>query len=285
MENNNRRLVIKVSDNLNLVVEKNIDNDYKEFNIFLENSEGVVEQDLAVVGCDYTYNDNLEVQIIPDKFTAKIYGDENNEDYTNEFKINATDNIRVRNMIITSGDFRIPVGSDAVISIDNSLLAALIADFVKTFGWRVFYIHTPLNSAMPKNKDVRTYKVTTSKELQNKIKTLNEWYTIELFIDMMTPSPETNSINFRRYMPYTTMIGRNIMDDVNHETLVNKSVEYLQKRAFDYIFAEDLELIKISKFMNCCKGFLINKNKKEMAINDNEEILNFIHNLIDPKIK
>lgn len=70
-----------------LVAEKGIDNNYREIYLSLEDKNGVWLQDLAIVGQQYHYDEELNV--VNDKgIDIKIYADSNNEDFTDEFGIN-----------------------------------------------------------------------------------------------------------------------------------------------------------------------------------------------------
>lgn len=70
----------------NLVVEKNIDEDYKEVFIGVE-EDGVWVQDIAIVRNAYHYDNEGNV-VLDDYAEVLIYADPNNEDYTNRFYVN-----------------------------------------------------------------------------------------------------------------------------------------------------------------------------------------------------
>ena len=81
------KIVIPLGDGYSLVAEKNIDTDYKEIFVYLKNEkEGLVHQDLAIVGENYTY-DSEEGNVVPihGQYSVKVYGDPDNEDWTTEF--------------------------------------------------------------------------------------------------------------------------------------------------------------------------------------------------------
>ena len=70
-----------------LVAEKGIDNNYREIYLSLEDKNGVWLQDLAIIGQQYHYDEELNV--VNDRgIDVKIYADSNNEDFTDEFGIN-----------------------------------------------------------------------------------------------------------------------------------------------------------------------------------------------------
>ena len=70
-----------------LVAEKGIDNNYREIYLSLEDKNGVWLQDLAIVGQQYHYDEELNV--VNDRgIDVKIYADSNNEDFTDESGVN-----------------------------------------------------------------------------------------------------------------------------------------------------------------------------------------------------
>ena len=70
-----------------LVAEKGTDNNYREIYLSLEDKNGVWLQDLAIVGQQYHYDEELNV--VNDRgIDVKIYADSNNEDFIDEFGIN-----------------------------------------------------------------------------------------------------------------------------------------------------------------------------------------------------
>lgn len=70
-----------------LVAEKGIDNNYRKIYLSLEDKNGVWLQDIAIVGQQYHYDEELNV--VNDRgIDIKIYADSNNEDFTDEFGIN-----------------------------------------------------------------------------------------------------------------------------------------------------------------------------------------------------
>ena len=70
-----------------LVAEKGIDDNYREIYLSLEDKNGVWLQDLAIIGQQYHYDEELNV--VNDRgIDVKIYADSNNEDFTDEFGIN-----------------------------------------------------------------------------------------------------------------------------------------------------------------------------------------------------
>ena len=88
LESLNSRISINLDDNFSLVAEKNCDNDYKEIVVGIESSEGVWYQDLALIGQNYKYGQKTgNVERIPGEYIARVYTDENIDDYTESFKI------------------------------------------------------------------------------------------------------------------------------------------------------------------------------------------------------
>ena len=71
-----------------LVVEQNSDPNYdKEVFIGVEDKDGVWCQDLAVVRNAYTYDDHLNVWWKEDEFEVLVWGDKDDEDFTQKFTI------------------------------------------------------------------------------------------------------------------------------------------------------------------------------------------------------
>lgn len=82
-----KRIELQISDNTKLVAEINPDPaGYKEIFIGIER-DGCWVQDLAVVGKQYHYDDGLIV-VLDDGFRVLVYGDSEDENYTNKFLIN-----------------------------------------------------------------------------------------------------------------------------------------------------------------------------------------------------
>lgn len=71
-----------------LCAEANPDENYKEIFVYLK-SNGMIHQDLAIVGADYVYPDNdYKPVTLNDKFHIYVYGSEYDECYTESFEIN-----------------------------------------------------------------------------------------------------------------------------------------------------------------------------------------------------
>lgn len=81
------KLSLKLDENVSLVAEKNIDNGYKEIFLGIESKEGVWLQDLAIIGQNYHYDKTGEVVQNPNQYSVKVFGNENEEDFTEEFLI------------------------------------------------------------------------------------------------------------------------------------------------------------------------------------------------------
>jgi hypothetical protein len=69
-----------------LVAEQGADTNYNEIFIWLEDKNGVFIQDLAIVGQQYHYNEDLDV-VQDEELVVRVYADENNDDYTHSFNI------------------------------------------------------------------------------------------------------------------------------------------------------------------------------------------------------
>lgn len=68
-----------------LVAEKNSDPNFKEVFVGLDDNNGGVIQDLAVIGGAYHFED---LNVVHDKgVSVKVYSDKDNEDYTHEFSV------------------------------------------------------------------------------------------------------------------------------------------------------------------------------------------------------
>ena len=78
------KIKIDLGDNRYLVAEANPEPDYREIFVYLE-KDGVVHQDLAIVGQEYEYtNDGTKFY---DAFSIKVYADHENEDFTDDFTV------------------------------------------------------------------------------------------------------------------------------------------------------------------------------------------------------
>ena len=90
---------IKLDDGKYIVAEPNWDeDDYKEICVWLEDKDGNMIQDLAIIGekveehkeplddgSGYIYFNRF----VHDNYYIRVYGDENDENYTNEFEVKA----------------------------------------------------------------------------------------------------------------------------------------------------------------------------------------------------
>lgn len=70
-----------------LSVMLNDDPNYKELNVFLRDKNGAICQDIAVIGEEYEYDDDLDTVPVAGKYYIKIYGDPASEDWTQKVKI------------------------------------------------------------------------------------------------------------------------------------------------------------------------------------------------------
>lgn len=81
------RIEINLPNGYKLVAEQNTDPQFdREMFIGIVDSSGVWCQDLAVVRSSYHY-DGDDVVWHDDRFDVLVYGDENNEDFTDDFMI------------------------------------------------------------------------------------------------------------------------------------------------------------------------------------------------------
>ncbi len=85
------RLEIELSNGLKLVAEQNPDPQYsKELFIGIVNADGVWCQDLAIVRSSYRY-DGDNVVWNNEQFDVLVYGDKDNEDFTDDFTVGLYD--------------------------------------------------------------------------------------------------------------------------------------------------------------------------------------------------
>lgn len=81
-----QKIVIPLPDGFKLVAERGSDRDYYEIFVGIVREDDVWWQDLAVVRNAYHYEKGTLITD-KDKYEVLVYGDENNEDYTDLFKI------------------------------------------------------------------------------------------------------------------------------------------------------------------------------------------------------
>ena len=85
---NNTKIVIPLSNGLSLVAERNNDPSYdREIFIGITDGNGAWWQDLAIVRPAYKINNNLETEWKDDQFEVLVYGNENDEDYTEMYSV------------------------------------------------------------------------------------------------------------------------------------------------------------------------------------------------------
>ena len=78
-------MFINIDNETKLYVEKNTDNDFAEFMVFIKKNDGSI-QDLARVGQDIIYDEKIgDIVKVPNEYYVKVYADEIQEDYTDEF--------------------------------------------------------------------------------------------------------------------------------------------------------------------------------------------------------
>ena len=69
-----------------LVAERGADTSYNEIFLWLEDRNGVCIQDLAIVGQQYHYDEDLEV-VQDEEIIVRVYADKNDDDYTHSLNI------------------------------------------------------------------------------------------------------------------------------------------------------------------------------------------------------
>ena len=83
------RISIKLNDGHYLVAEHNSDPTFNnEIYIGLDDENGCFVQDLAIVRQAYTFKGPLDgVNYIPEKYQVLVFGDSDDEDFTEKFEI------------------------------------------------------------------------------------------------------------------------------------------------------------------------------------------------------
>ena len=84
---------IPLSNGKELVAESNNDPDYKEIFIYVRGKDRSCYQDLAIVSEDYEIED-CEIVPKPGEYEVKVYGNPDDEDWTNSFQISERPNPR-----------------------------------------------------------------------------------------------------------------------------------------------------------------------------------------------
>ena len=79
-----QRILMPLDNGMTLVAEENVDPDYPEIYLYLQDAENVIFQDLAFVRPKLEKGDCVQ---IPGKYEVAVYGDSNSEDYTHLFEI------------------------------------------------------------------------------------------------------------------------------------------------------------------------------------------------------
>ena len=80
------KIAIPLDSGYELVAEANADSDYKEIFLYLR-KDGMATQDLAIVGEQYTYDDDSNVKPIHGAYSVKVYSDPGDENYKCDFGI------------------------------------------------------------------------------------------------------------------------------------------------------------------------------------------------------
>lgn len=79
-----KKIKVDLGNGFKLVAETAIDENYpREMFVYIEDKDGVASQDLVIVRNKYHYDENKNGLVYDDgKIEMCIYGDENQEDYT-----------------------------------------------------------------------------------------------------------------------------------------------------------------------------------------------------------
>jgi len=80
------KFVIPLSNGYKLISEKNTGEFDKELYVGIESPDGAYIQDLAVIRPTYKFKEN-DVIFDADKFEILVFGDAEQEDYTNKFVV------------------------------------------------------------------------------------------------------------------------------------------------------------------------------------------------------
>ena len=81
------KIVIPLDNGFKLIAEQNSDSEFnKEIFIGIENDAGMYYQDLVIVRPAYHFEED-SVKFESDKFELLVFGDENNEDFTDLFSV------------------------------------------------------------------------------------------------------------------------------------------------------------------------------------------------------
>lgn len=87
MKTEPEKISIPLGDGFSLVAEKSFDPDYKEIFVYIrDDKDGLVHQDLVVIGEEYKYGDEGIVPV-HGQYSVKVYTDEYSEDWQAEHKI------------------------------------------------------------------------------------------------------------------------------------------------------------------------------------------------------
>ena len=80
-----KKISLPLTGGKKMVAEINPDPDYKEIWIYLEDENGCVTQDLAVIGEKYSYTDE---GVSPEEgYVLRVYADKDSEDYSDSFEV------------------------------------------------------------------------------------------------------------------------------------------------------------------------------------------------------
>lgn len=89
---NPEKITIPLGDGFSLIAERNPDPDYKEIFVYLRrDDDGLVYQDLAIVGEDYSLktdseSGNTATAPISGRYSVKVYSDPDSEEYQHDFR-------------------------------------------------------------------------------------------------------------------------------------------------------------------------------------------------------
>ena len=82
-----KSIEIEIGNGLKLVCLNNTEPFEKDFNIFVEDENGAIVQDLASIGLDFKIDDDCKIHYLNNIFSVKVFADSENDDFTVEYLI------------------------------------------------------------------------------------------------------------------------------------------------------------------------------------------------------
>lgn len=82
-----KSIEVEIGNGLKLVCLNNTEPFEKDFNIFVEDENGAIVQDLASIGLDFKIDDDCKIHYLDNIFSVKVFADSENEGFTVEHLI------------------------------------------------------------------------------------------------------------------------------------------------------------------------------------------------------